>query len=70
MSMKFWGEKPATTSGMLLQEDIDNLSHLERSDVIAQLPSLDGLKVLELGAGIGRFTSHLARVADHVTGWY
>jgi phosphoethanolamine N-methyltransferase len=65
--MEFWQEKPATESGMLLQEDVDDLSEIEKSDIISQLPWLGGKKVLELGAGIGRFTSYLAQVADHVT---
>ena len=67
MSMEFWRERPATASGMLLQEDIDDLSQIERSDIISQLPSLVGRNVLELGAGIGRYTSHLAQTADHIT---
>lgn len=52
---------------MLLQDDIDNLGQAERADIIAQLPSLDGMEVLELAAGIGRYTTHLAHVASHVT---
>ena len=52
---------------MLLQDDTENLGQTERADIIAQLPSLDGMEVLELAAGIGRYTTHLAHVASHVT---
>ena len=52
---------------MLLQDDSDNLGQAERSDILAQLPSLDGMEILELAAGIGRYTSHLAHVGSHVT---
>ncbi len=65
--MNFWGGKPATVAGMLLRDDSDNLSQVEKTDILAQLPSLDGMNILELGAGIGRYTSHFARIASHVT---
>ena len=65
--MEFWGGRPATVVGMLLQDNSDNLSQADRADILAQLPPLVGLKILELGAGIGRHTSHFASVASHVT---
>ena len=67
VSMEFWGEKPATIAGMILRDDSGNLEQTERSDILAQLPPLDGVKILELGAGIGRYTSHFAHLASHVT---
>ena len=67
VSMEYWGGKPATIAGMTLQDESDNLGQLERADILAQLPPLDGLKILELGAGIGRYTSHFASAASHVT---
>ena len=67
-SMDFWRGKPATIATMLLQqEESDTLSEAEVVEILNQLPSLRGMEVLELGAGIGRYTSHFAQVARHVT---
>ena len=67
-SMEFWQGKPATIATMLLeQEGYDALSQAEVVEVLDQLPSLNGMEVLELGAGIGRYTSHFAQVASRVT---
>jgi phosphoethanolamine N-methyltransferase len=38
----------------------------EKSEIISYLPDLKGKKVLDLGAGIGRFTRHFASHAHHV----
>ena len=65
--MEFWGGKPATVADMLLQDDSDDLGQAERADILAQLPPLDGKEILELASGIGRYTSHFASVASHVT---
>jgi phosphoethanolamine N-methyltransferase len=43
------------------------MDRAERADILAQLPPLEGRDVLELGAGIGRYTSYFAQVARHVT---
>ena len=66
MSLEFWQEKPATVDGMVLVDDCDILDRAERVDILAQLPPLEGMDILELGAGIGRYTSHFVRVARHV----
>jgi phosphoethanolamine N-methyltransferase len=66
MSLEFWQEKPATVDGMVLVDDCDILDRAERADILAQLPPLEGMDILELGAGIGRYTSHFVRVARHV----
>ncbi len=66
MSLEFWQEKPATVGGMVLIDDCDTLDRAERADILAQLPSLEGMDILELGAGIGRYTSHFVQVARHV----
>ena len=66
-SEDFWQEKPATTAGMLLQDDVSDLGQAERAEILGQLPRLGGKEVLELGAGIGRYTSHFVREAKHVT---
>ena len=46
--MRFWGGKPATVAGMLLRDDSDNLSQAEQADILAQLPSLDGMNITSL----------------------
>ena len=63
----FWESKPSTVGGMVLLSDADRLDELERADILAQLPSLSHMDVLELGAGIGRYTSHFVHMARHVT---
>ncbi|MDE2859982.1 MAG: methyltransferase domain-containing protein [Chloroflexota bacterium] len=67
LSGDFWQEKPATVGGMLLQDDVPGLGQAERDEILAQLPPLEGKDILELGAGIGRYTSHFVTVARHVT---
>uniref|UniRef100_A0A8C5MS06 phosphoethanolamine N-methyltransferase n=1 Tax=Leptobrachium leishanense TaxID=445787 RepID=A0A8C5MS06_9ANUR len=66
---KFWEEHShdATLEEMMLDSSAKLLSSEEKPEIIALLPSLDGLNVLELGAGIGRYTGHLAKLASHVT---
>jgi phosphoethanolamine N-methyltransferase len=67
MSLEFWQDKPTTVGGMVLIDDCVTLDREERSDILAQLPPLEGLDILELGAGIGRYTSHFVQEARHVT---
>ena len=66
-SLEFWGQKPATILGMVLNEDSVGLDQAERADILAQLPPLEGTKILELGSGIGRYTSHFAQESSQVT---
>jgi phosphoethanolamine N-methyltransferase len=51
---------------MMLNTDALKFSELEKLEIIGYLPSTAGKQVLELGAGIGRFTGHLASIANHV----
>ncbi|KAJ1105988.1 hypothetical protein NDU88_003391 [Pleurodeles waltl] len=66
---QFWEEhsKAATVEEMMLDSSARVLSAKEKPEIISMLPSIDGRTVLELGAGIGRFTGHLAKLANHVT---
>ncbi|MFC1944480.1 methyltransferase domain-containing protein [Chloroflexota bacterium] len=66
MSLELWQGKSATVGGMLLVDDCDILDQAERANILAQLPPLDGMDILELGAGIGRYTSHFVQAARHV----
>ncbi|XP_035680186.1 phosphoethanolamine N-methyltransferase 3-like isoform X2 [Branchiostoma floridae] len=66
---EFWREQShdGSLQEMMLDENADELDQEERPEILAMLPDLKGKRVLELGAGIGRFTPSLARQADHVT---
>ena len=66
-SLEFWKQKPATVFGMVLSDDSESLDQAERVDILSQLPPLEGTDILELGSGIGRYTSHFAQVSSHVT---
>lgn len=63
----FWESKSSTVGGMMLLSDADTLDEAEKADILSQLPSLSQADVLELGAGIGRYTSHFIHMAHHVT---
>ncbi|XP_078690082.1 uncharacterized protein LOC144921212 isoform X2 [Branchiostoma floridae x Branchiostoma belcheri] len=66
---EFWREQShdGSLQEMMLDENADELDQEERPEILAMLPDLSGKRVLELGAGIGRFTPSLAGQADHVT---
>lgn len=66
-SLEFWEQKPPTVFGMILNDDSEGLEQVERADILSQLPPLEGTNILELGSGIGRYTSHFAQVSNHVT---
>ncbi|XP_071785730.1 uncharacterized protein [Asterias amurensis] len=65
----FWSDhsKDGTLEEMMLDTQAKTLSIQEQPEILSLLPSVKGMKVLELGAGIGRFTGVLAEEADHVT---
>ncbi|KAL6010125.1 Phosphoethanolamine N-methyltransferase [Asimina triloba] len=50
----------------MLDSHACDLDKEERPEVLSLLPPFEGKSVLELGAGIGRFTAELAKEADHV----
>ncbi|XP_031608597.1 phosphoethanolamine methyltransferase isoform X2 [Oreochromis aureus] len=66
---EFWKEhsKAATVEEMMLDSRAKELTQHELPEILSMLPSLEGCKVLELGAGIGRYTKHLLTKAAHVT---
>uniref|UniRef100_A0AAY5EBT5 phosphoethanolamine N-methyltransferase n=1 Tax=Electrophorus electricus TaxID=8005 RepID=A0AAY5EBT5_ELEEL len=66
---EFWKEhsQSATVEEMMLDSNAQQLTQYELPEILELLPSLDGLDVLELGAGIGRYTSHLIGKVNHVT---
>ncbi|KAM4621185.1 phosphoethanolamine methyltransferase isoform 2-T3 [Polymixia lowei] len=66
---EFWKEhsQEATVEEMMLDSHARELTEQELPEILSLLPSLSGQRVLELGAGIGRYTSHLLTKAEHVT---
>uniref|UniRef100_A0A8C7Z0A2 phosphoethanolamine N-methyltransferase n=1 Tax=Oryzias sinensis TaxID=183150 RepID=A0A8C7Z0A2_9TELE len=66
---EFWKEhsKDATVEEMMLDSRAKELTEFELPEILSMLPPLAGYRVLELGAGIGRYTSHLLTKAAHVT---
>lgn len=66
---EFWKthSKGATVEEMMLDSHAKELTIHELPEVLSLLPGLAGKRVLELGAGIGRYTSHLLTKAEHVT---
>nr|XP_040031376.1 phosphoethanolamine methyltransferase [Gasterosteus aculeatus aculeatus] len=66
---EFWKEhsKAATVEEMMLDTRAKELTEHELPEILSMLPCLAGSRVLELGAGIGRYTRHLLAKASHVT---
>ncbi|GAU16290.1 hypothetical protein TSUD_299220 [Trifolium subterraneum] len=64
----YWKEHCADLSveSMMLDSNASNLDKEERPEVLSLLPEFEGKSVLELGAGIGRFTSELAQKAGQL----
>nr|XP_045583280.1 phosphoethanolamine N-methyltransferase-like [Procambarus clarkii]XP_045583281.1 phosphoethanolamine N-methyltransferase-like [Procambarus clarkii]XP_045583282.1 phosphoethanolamine N-methyltransferase-like [Procambarus clarkii] len=63
----YWQAYNPTLESMMLSQDAKYLAQNEQNEVLSYLPDYHGKNVLELGAGIGRFTASLATVAGHVT---
>ncbi|CAF1248728.1 unnamed protein product [Rotaria sordida] len=51
---------------MMLDTNADKINQFEYPEILECLPDLDGKRVLELGAGIGRFTKRFAQLAKSV----
>ncbi|KAI3432717.1 hypothetical protein D9Q98_004260 [Chlorella vulgaris] len=64
----YWKEhsENATVEAMMLDSKAADIDKLERPEVLKLLGPVDGLRIAELGAGIGRFTGPLASVAKSV----
>ncbi|XP_047330878.1 phosphomethylethanolamine N-methyltransferase-like [Impatiens glandulifera] len=64
----YWIEHSSelTLEAMMLDSKAADLDKEERPEVLSMLPPYEGKSVLELGAGIGRFTSELAKKAGQV----
>jgi phosphoethanolamine N-methyltransferase len=64
--LEFWQSQPKNNRAMILNWEQEDLPTFDRSEIIATLPPLRGKRILELGAGVGRFTRTLARDAERV----
>ncbi|KAL5022795.1 hypothetical protein ScPMuIL_001950 [Solemya velum] len=65
---KFWQHHSydTTIQGMMLDTKADILAREEQPEIMSYLPEWEKKDVLELGAGIGRFTGLFAQKAHHV----
>uniref|UniRef100_A0A183G166 phosphoethanolamine N-methyltransferase n=1 Tax=Heligmosomoides polygyrus TaxID=6339 RepID=A0A183G166_HELPZ len=64
----FWdkfSDKPDTNS-MMLNQTANDLEASDRADILSSLPHLTNKDVVDIGAGIGRFTTVLAETARWV----
>ncbi|PKI44197.1 hypothetical protein CRG98_035434, partial [Punica granatum] len=64
----YWIEHCAdlTVEAMMLDSKATDLDKEERPEVLSMLPDYERKSVLELGAGIGRFTGELAKKAGQL----
>ncbi|TKY61072.1 Phosphoethanolamine N-methyltransferase [Spatholobus suberectus] len=64
----YWVQHSADLSveAMMLDSKAADLDKEERPEVLSLLPAYEGKSVIELGAGIGRFTGELAQKAGQV----
>jgi SAM-dependent methyltransferase len=65
---KYWMDNISDLSvnAMMLDSKASELDKEERPEILSLLPPYEGKTVLELGAGIGRFTGELAQEASQV----
>eukprot|EP01084_Bolivina_argentea_P014570 27222_1 len=66
---KYWDEhsqQSPTNSLMLLMKEDEEFAMKEKQEILSYLPSVEGLSVVELGSGVGRFTGDLAKKATTV----
>ncbi|MPC17161.1 Phosphomethylethanolamine N-methyltransferase [Portunus trituberculatus] len=63
----YWQVYRPSLESMMLSNEAVYLHENDQNEIFSYLPNYQGKRVLELGAGIGRFTSKLATIAGHVT---
>eukprot|EP00405_Crypthecodinium_cohnii_P016879 CAMPEP_0206458884 /NCGR_PEP_ID=MMETSP0324_2-20121206/23841_1 /ASSEMBLY_ACC=CAM_ASM_000836 /TAXON_ID=2866 /ORGANISM="Crypthecodinium cohnii, Strain Seligo" /LENGTH=882 /DNA_ID=CAMNT_0053930319 /DNA_START=59 /DNA_END=2704 /DNA_ORIENTATION=- len=66
--LEYWNadHSAPTLENMMLDSNAGQMDRLERPEILSALPSLAGKRVLELGAGIGRFSGILAQKSGEV----
>ncbi|KAL1435960.1 hypothetical protein MTO96_010722 [Rhipicephalus appendiculatus] len=65
--LRYWEHFDPSLESMMLDARAQLLNVEESAEILSHLPDISGKDVLELGAGIGRFTGKLAAQARHVT---
>ncbi|XP_042227672.1 phosphoethanolamine N-methyltransferase-like isoform X1 [Homarus americanus] len=63
----FWDQQEPSLQAMIQTVSSDGLADDDADEIMAYLPDLTGKRVVDLAAGIGRFTTRMAKVARHVT---
>ncbi|CAK9219100.1 unnamed protein product [Sphagnum jensenii] len=68
LQLNYWKEHSIVPSveAMMLDSQASKLDQEERPEILSLLPPFNGKSIIELGAGIGRFTGELAKTAGHV----
>ncbi|KAH9503430.1 Phosphoethanolamine N-methyltransferase 3 [Bulinus truncatus] len=66
--LDYWKEhsKEGSVNEMMLDTSAEELTKEEQPEILSYLPDFRGKTVIELGAGIGRFTAELAKKAERV----
>ncbi len=62
----FWDQNRSFAEEMLTDNSWKDQELQEREQILSLLPELHDKRVIDMGAGIGRFTAELARLARHV----
>jgi len=63
----YWQGNQSFAEKMLKDPEWQTKESSEREQIISVLPDLNGHRILELGAGVGRFTNHFAQLALALT---
>jgi len=63
----YWKQQDPTVESMYKKSHANYLNEHEKIELLGYLPDLKGKKILDLGAGIGRFTRYFSSSADHLT---
>jgi phosphoethanolamine N-methyltransferase len=64
--LTYWSSKPPHITSMLLKKNAELIHEEEKPELLKLLPPFAGKTVLDLGAGIGRFTAEFAKTAKKV----
>ena len=66
MNKDFWRSQPADAEGMCLNADASKFEKKVQLEIHGYLPELKNKNILELGAGVGRYTGFFAKQAHEV----
>lgn len=65
-SAQFWQQEEATLESMFLKTNCHYLDLHEKNEIISYLPDLKEKRILDLAAGIGRYTRYFSSQAQHL----